>query len=88
MYKEPADVEATLSFVEKLLRHPGVTRLGSGPRHWDIFSELCRAVDARGNLVSDAAIAAVAIEHGATLVSLDRDFAKFPGLRWELPGNG
>jgi len=45
---------------------------------------MCRHADARGNLVSDAAHAAVAIEHGATWASLD-DFARLPGLRRELP---
>jgi len=67
-----------------MLQHPGVVRAGAGPRHWDHFSHMCRVADARGNLVSDAAIAAIAAEHGATVVSFDRDFARFPGLRWEL----
>ncbi|MCM0640528.1 PIN domain-containing protein [Cellulomonas wangsupingiae] len=48
--------------------------------------ELCRAADARGNLVADAQHAAVAIEHGATWVSQDRDFARFPGAA--LAGRG
>lgn len=84
IYAVPAPLGTTLGFIDALLRHPGVVRAGAGPRHWHHFSRLCRAADARGNIVSDAAIAAVAVEHGAAVVSFDRDFARFPGLRWEL----
>ncbi|MBV6508068.1 MAG: tRNA(fMet)-specific endonuclease VapC [Acidimicrobiales bacterium] len=56
-----------------------------GPRHWAAFEDLCRAVEARGNLVPDAYLAAVAIDHGAVWCSADRGFARFPGLRWEHP---
>ena len=57
----------------------------TSPRHWELVARLCREADARGNLVADAQHAAVAIENGATWVSLDRDFARFPGLRWVVP---
>lgn len=80
----PAPLETVLGFIDALAQHPGVVRAGAGPRHWAHLAQACRSSDARGNLVSDAAIAAVAIEHGATVVSFDRDFARFPGLRWEL----
>ncbi|MFT4051691.1 MAG: PIN domain-containing protein [Microbacterium sp.] len=85
IYDNAAPLSETLTFIDVLLQQPGVIRISAGPRHWDILSSLCRDAGARGNLVSDAAHAAVAVEHGATLVSLDRDFARFPGLRWELP---
>lgn len=71
--------------IDTLLGSRMVSWAMPGPRHWQVFSRLCREADARGNLVSDAAIAAVAIEHGATLVTRDRDFARFTGLHWELP---
>ena len=45
----------------------------------------CRAGAASGDLVSDAYLAAVATALGAELVSADRDFARFPGLRWRRP---
>lgn len=80
----PAPLETVLGSVDALLAHPGAVRAGAGPRHVEHFAQMCRASAARGNLVSDAAIAAVASEHGATIVSFDRDFARFPGLRWEL----
>lgn len=80
----PAPLETVLGFVDALLAHPGAVRAGAGPRHVEHFAQMCLASGARGNLVSDAAIAAVASELGATIVSFDRDFARFPGLRWEL----
>ena len=54
-------------------------------RHRDILGRLLTDGDLRGNLVTDAHLAALAIEHGATLVSYDGDFARFPGLTWESP---
>jgi toxin-antitoxin system PIN domain toxin len=48
--------------------HPGVVTLSPGTRHWEVFERLCRAADARGNLVADAQRAAIAVEHGATWV--------------------
>ena len=54
-------------------------------RLWEVVERLCRAADARGNLVAAAQRAAVAIELGATWVTLDRGFARFPGLRWVSP---
>ena len=56
-----------------------------GRSWWSIFSGLCDQASARGTLVADAAHAATAIEAGATWVTFDRDFARFPGLRWQTP---
>ena len=50
-----------------------------------IFSRLCKEADARGNLVPDAWFAALAIESGCEWITLDRDYARFTGLRWRLP---
>jgi toxin-antitoxin system PIN domain toxin len=74
-----------LEIASKLLDRPNCVTVKPGPRHWSIFSTLCRAVGARGNLVSDAYYAALAIESGSEWVTLDRDFARFPGLRWRHP---
>lgn len=84
-FTEPTPLIRALSQIDELVENPGVMRISPGRRHWELLSQLCRDADARGNLISDAAHAAVAIEHGATWVSLDRDFARFSGLRWELP---
>jgi uncharacterized protein len=56
-----------------------------GPEHARILGELISANDVRGNLVPDAALAALAIEHGLTLCSTDTDFARFTALRWANP---
>jgi hypothetical protein len=46
---------------------------------------LCARADCRGNLIQDAYLAALALEHDAVFVTTDRDFARFPGLRWQHP---
>src|SRR5271165_1176317 len=71
---------------ERVVRDSSATvSVVPGDRHWQIFIELCRQVGARGNLVPDAFLAAMAIEQGATWVSADRGFAGFPRLRWSHP---
>jgi predicted nucleic acid-binding protein len=56
-----------------------------GVRHWEIFDRLCRAAGAKGSLVADAYLAALAIESGSEWITTDRDFSRFPGLRWRHP---
>ncbi len=56
-----------------------------GRTWWSIFGDLCDQASVRGPLVADAAHAATAIEAGATWVTFDRGFARFPGLRWRTP---
>lgn len=85
IFQRPTPLDTALGQIDTLRRSPDMLDALPGPAHWGIFAELCQAADARGNLVSDAHIAAVAIEHGATVVSLDRDFARFPRLKWRLP---
>lgn len=79
-------IDEALTHLDTFRLNASVSPIVPGPRHWEIFAELCRAAGARGPLVADAAHAAVAIEHGATWVTFDRDFARFPGLRWQVPG--
>jgi len=68
--------------------HPNALLLNPGRDHVRLFQELCTAADAEGDLVTDAYLAALAIETGAELVGADRDFARFPGLRWRHPLKG
>ncbi|HYN61382.1 MAG TPA: PIN domain-containing protein, partial [Rubrivivax sp.] len=56
-----------------------------GRRHWAIFRELCVEGGAKGNLVPDAYLAAVAIEAGCEWVTTDSDFSRFKGVRWRQP---
>ncbi|MGH2758448.1 MAG: PIN domain-containing protein [Actinomycetota bacterium] len=54
-------------------------------RHWEIFERLCGKAEAKGNLVADAFLAALAIESGSERITTDRDYARFQGLRWRHP---
>lgn len=85
IFRTPTSMEAALTFVDVLRQQPNCVRLVPGPRHWNIFSELCRATGVRGNLVPDAYLAAMAIESGCEWITTDRDFSRFPGLRWRHP---
>lgn len=85
IFDPPSAIDDVLDELSRLRGADGVVTLVPGPRHWTIFERLCRQTMARGNLVPDAAHAAVAIEHGATMISDDGDFAQFPGLAWRRP---
>ena len=76
-------MDTALAFCQRLVDWPRASLIMPGRRHWDLFTGLCR--DIRGPLVTDAYIAALAIEHGCELVTTDSDFARFPGLRWRHP---
>ncbi len=56
-----------------------------GDRHWDILRDLLQQGQATGPLVMDAVLAAIAVEHGATICTTDRDFARFPNVKWTNP---
>lgn len=70
-----------------LLEQPNAIVVEPGRRHWQIFERLCRETDTTGSRVTDAWFAALAIEHGCEWVTLDRDFARFPGLKWSMPAS-
>lgn len=71
--------------VDAWLSQQNVRIVTPGEDHWRVLRQLIFEGQAFGPLVSDAQIAAVAIENGAVLYSSDRDFARFPGLRWVNP---
>lgn len=85
IFDPPMPREDALAYVAALRAQPRAVPLRPGDRHWELFTALCQTGDARGNLVADAYHAALAIEVGAEWVSTDRDFARFPGLRWRTP---
>lgn len=64
---------------------PECTVKPPGPRHWKLFTDLCRRAGAKGNLVPDAYLAALAIESGSEWITTDPDYARFPDLRWHHP---
>ena len=78
-------MEKAMAFVSTLRSQPHCVCVSPGPRHWGIFTGLCERAQARGNLVADAFLAALAIESGCEWISTDRDYARFPGLRWRHP---
>jgi toxin-antitoxin system PIN domain toxin len=84
-YKTPSTIEEAFGFCEDLLGQPHVQIVEPGERHWNIFKRLCVDADVRGSRVTDAWFAALAIEWGCEWITLDRDFARFPGLKWQVP---
>jgi toxin-antitoxin system PIN domain toxin len=85
VFTTPAPLDDALQFARELREQPNAVAVAPGARHWDIFTRCCEQAGAKGNLVPDAYIAALAIEHGADFVTTDRDFARFPALRWRHP---
>lgn len=83
--KRPAKMEDALDFAIRLRSRANCVVIAPGRRHWDIFVGLCRKIKPRGNLVPDTYFAALAIESGSEWISADRDYARFPGLRWRHP---
>jgi toxin-antitoxin system PIN domain toxin len=82
VFDPPAPVQDALAFA--VAYRTGAVPIAPGPRHWPIFTALCRSARAKGNLVPDAYFAALAIESGCEWITADRDFARFPDLRWTL----
>ena len=85
VFKTPSSIADAIAFANQLRDQPNCVLVIPGPRHWDIFARLCLDSGAKGNLVPDAYLAALAIESGCEWVSSDRDFSRFKGLRWRHP---
>jgi toxin-antitoxin system PIN domain toxin len=85
IFHPPTPIGSALKFVVAFRGQPNAVPVVPGARHWEVFVRLCRDADARGNLVPDAWLAALAIEQGSEFVTTDRDYARFPGLRWSHP---
>lgn len=85
VFRQPSSTAQALDACRALRTAPTAIPLRPGLRHWGIFESLCAAVGAKANTIPDAYHAALAIENGATWVTTDRSFARFPGLRWRLP---
>jgi uncharacterized protein len=84
-WPQPASVQDAFAFIDGWLRTPGVVTLNPGSRHSAILERIVLEYGVRGALVTDAVLAALAIEHGATLASCDRDFSRFTELKWINP---
>jgi toxin-antitoxin system PIN domain toxin len=84
-YPSRSSLEEAFGYCEDLTGQPHCQIVEPGERHWDIFRRLCIETDMRGRRVTDAWFAALAIEWGCEWITLDRDFARFPGLKWSAP---
>lgn len=82
------------AFIDAVNAQPHHLQTSPGPRHLTLLRELCDEADASGDLMPDAVVAAIAVEHHCDVVTLDRDFARFTSVRhirprvWCRPGAG
>ena len=85
IYSPPATAADAWQRIEDWLSRSAAWIPVPGPRHQQMLSGIVRECRPTGNLVPDAHLAALALEHGLTVVSTDTDFAKFPGITWLNP---
>jgi uncharacterized protein len=85
LHQRPLTIKEAVDRVQSWVEQPCVRILVPGEEHWRIFREMLQVGNASGNLVSDARLAALSIEHNCELNSTDRDFARFRGLKWKNP---
>jgi len=84
-WPSPIPVGTVFEIIRDWLAQPGVVIVHPGPRHAELLERLVTQSRAAGSLVSDAALAALAVENGAVLASTDQDFSRFADLRWVNP---
>jgi hypothetical protein len=85
IWANPRSAKEAFAIVGEWLRQPSVVPLHPGPLHAEILEKLVSDHGATGPLVTDAVLAALAMEHGGLLASTDQDFRRFPELRWLNP---
>jgi toxin-antitoxin system PIN domain toxin len=85
VYSTPSTLREALGFCDNLVTQPSAQLVSAGPGHWPIFARLCVDQDIIGSDTTDAWLAALAMEHDCEMVTLDRDFGRYPSLRWRMP---
>lgn len=85
VFKTPTPLHDVFLFIDSVRDSEAFVLAEPGPQHWTLTERLCRAVRASGNVASDAYLAALALELDAELITADRDFARFPRLRFRHP---
>ena len=85
VFDPSSTLDTAFAFVSSLTERPTARIVGPRPDHMAILERLCRVAGATGKLVADTQHAAIALEHGYTMVSTDSDFVRFPDLRWQHP---
>ena len=85
IYRIPNSLKEVFAFAEYLLGQTNCQIVEPRERHWEIFRQLSLEADTRGRRVTDTWYAALAIEWGCEWITFDRDYARFPGLKWRTP---
>jgi toxin-antitoxin system PIN domain toxin len=85
IFTVPTPREDAFAFVDATCAQPHHLLTSPGPRHLEVVRRLCNGADATGDLVPDAVVGAIAVEHGCEVVTLDRDFARFASVRHRRP---
>jgi toxin-antitoxin system PIN domain toxin len=88
VFSPPSPIRSALDFVRQVRGQPNCRLIVPGPRHWQIFTDLCQLHSATGNLMPDVWFAALAIESDCEWITTDRDYKRFSGLRWRHPLTG
>ena len=85
VFESPLSLEQAVARVQSWLEQPCARIVRPTDRHWTVFQQMLSEGQAVANLVTDAHLAALAIEHGCRLASTDSDFARFSKLKWMNP---
>jgi toxin-antitoxin system PIN domain toxin len=85
VFEQPLSISEATAIVSSWLDRPNVGIVEPGERYWQIVRSLLEGAQCTGPLVTDATLSAIALEHGATLYTTDRDFSRFNGLTWQNP---
>lgn len=85
IFDPPTPVGEAFAFLDAVCAQPHHHLLGPGPQHLALVRRICEEADATGDLVPDAVVAAIALEHGCAVASLDRDFARFSSIDHVVP---
>jgi len=85
LFEHPLSIQEAWEIVDAWLEHPNVRVVHETEEHARLWSDLLSNVGTGGDLTTDAWIAAIALAHGASVLTLDSDFARFADVRWESP---
>ena len=88
VFEQPLSLEQAMARIQSWLDQPCTRVIRSSDRHWAVFQQMLTDGQAVAGLVTDAHLAAIAIEHGCVLISTDSDFSRFPKLKWRNPLSG
>jgi len=86
VFANPSPLSEAFNFLDSVCAQPNHVLLGAGPQHLALLRRICEESDATGDLVSDAVLAAIALEHRCVVASFDRDFARFSSIDHIIPG--